>query len=369
MTPFKIAIIGAGSVGFTRKLVADVLCVPELRDIEIALTDIDEHNLAMVQRILATDDRSEPSADANHGDDRPPPGARRARATSSIACGSAASKRSPTTFASRCNTASTNASATRSAPAAFSTASARSRRSSTSASDIREVAESGAKLLNYANPMAMNTWAAIDHGGVDTIGLCHGVQHGWRQIAEALGAEDPHEVEYICAGINHQTWYIDVRLRGRSVGRDELLAAFERHPRLFAAGEGAHRRSQALRRLFNRKQRPPVGISAVVPQAAGGNPPLDRHVRMDSRRDRRLPAPLHRIAQLVRDGIPGRVGSGENAARSGAAHRRAREPHHRGVGDRARLSRPFQRQEPWLDRPISPTTRSSKARASSIASG
>ena len=78
--------------------------------------------------------------------------------------------------------------------------------------------------------MAMNTWAAIDYGKVETIGLCHGVQHGWRQIADALGAEDPHDVEYICSGINHQTWYIDVRLRGRPIGRDELLAAFERHP-------------------------------------------------------------------------------------------------------------------------------------------
>ncbi len=74
--------------------------------------------------------------------------------------------------------------------------------------------------------------AAIEHGGgANTIGLCHGVQHGWRQIAEVLGAGDPHEVDYVCAGINHQTWYIDVRLRGRRIGRDELLAAFERHPR------------------------------------------------------------------------------------------------------------------------------------------
>jgi alpha-galactosidase len=56
------------------------------------------------------------------------------------------------------------------------------------------------------------------------------VQHGWRQIAEALGAKDPRKVEYVCCGINHQTWYIDVRFNGRPVGREELLAAFERHP-------------------------------------------------------------------------------------------------------------------------------------------
>ena len=54
--------------------------------------------------------------------------------------------------------------------------------------DIREVAEPGARLLNYANPMAMNTWAAIDYGKVDTIGLCHGIQHGGEQIAAVLGA-------------------------------------------------------------------------------------------------------------------------------------------------------------------------------------
>ncbi len=54
MSRLKIAIIGAGSVGFTRKLVTDVLCVPELQDIDIALTDIDERNLGMVRQILDT---------------------------------------------------------------------------------------------------------------------------------------------------------------------------------------------------------------------------------------------------------------------------------------------------------------------------
>ena len=53
--------------------------------------------------------------------------------------------------------------------------------------DIREVAEPGAWLLNYANPMAMMTWAALEYGGVKTVGLCHGVQNGHRQIARALG--------------------------------------------------------------------------------------------------------------------------------------------------------------------------------------
>jgi alpha-galactosidase len=36
--------------------------------------------------------------------------------------------------------------------------------------DIREVAAPGAILFNYSNPMAMLTWAANVHGGVQTIG-------------------------------------------------------------------------------------------------------------------------------------------------------------------------------------------------------
>lgn len=96
--------------------------------------------------------------------------------------------------------------------------------------DIREVAETDAKFLNYANPMAMNTWAAIEYGKVDTVGLCHGVQHGAEQIAEVLGAKSPRELDYVCSGINHQTWFIELRLNGRAIGKDELVAAFEAHP-------------------------------------------------------------------------------------------------------------------------------------------
>jgi alpha-galactosidase len=95
--------------------------------------------------------------------------------------------------------------------------------------DIREVAEPGALFLNYANPMAINTWAAVEYGGVNTVGLCHGVQHGAQQIARVLGVEE-HELDYICSGINHQTWYIDIRAKGRKIGADELIAAFEAHP-------------------------------------------------------------------------------------------------------------------------------------------
>ncbi|MDK1032656.1 MAG: alpha-glucosidase/alpha-galactosidase, partial [Planctomycetia bacterium] len=76
----------------------------------------------------------------------------------------------------------------------------------------------------------MNTWAAIEYGKVNTLGLCHGVQGGHSQIAHVLGAKSIDEVDIICAGINHQTWYIQIVYKGRKVTGDELLRAFERCP-------------------------------------------------------------------------------------------------------------------------------------------
>ncbi|MBJ8191187.1 hypothetical protein JDS79_30805, partial [Bacillus cereus] len=45
---FKVAFIGAGSIGFTRGILRDLLSVPEFNDIEVAFTDISQHNLDMV---------------------------------------------------------------------------------------------------------------------------------------------------------------------------------------------------------------------------------------------------------------------------------------------------------------------------------
>ena len=33
----KIAVVGAGSVGFTRAMIHDILCIPELRDAQVSL--------------------------------------------------------------------------------------------------------------------------------------------------------------------------------------------------------------------------------------------------------------------------------------------------------------------------------------------
>lgn len=95
--------------------------------------------------------------------------------------------------------------------------------------DIREVSEPGAIMLNYSNPNAMATWSCNKYGKVRTIGLCHGEIHGEQQISEVLGIPR-EELDVICAGINHQTWYISVKHNGEDM-IPKLLAGFEAHPK------------------------------------------------------------------------------------------------------------------------------------------
>jgi alpha-galactosidase len=95
------------------------------------------------------------------------------------------------------------------------------------AADMREVAPD-ALFLNYSNPMSMNCWALRRAGGVRFVGLCHGVQGGHGAISAALGLP-PQEVDYLCVGINHQTWYIQVTHKGKDM-LPFLLEAFEKHP-------------------------------------------------------------------------------------------------------------------------------------------
>ncbi len=225
----KIAIIGAGSIGFTKKLVCDLLKVPEFADVEFALTDISEKNLEMsrqiVERIVttnklptkvtATTDRRRAFDGAKYIMNCVRIGGLEAYAhdvniplkygidqcvgDTICAGGIMYGQRTVNAMLDFCK-------------------------------DMRELAHSDLLHLNYANPMAMNTWACLDQGKVNTVGLCHGVQNGWRQIAQALGIADHTELDIICSGINHQTWYIGLNHKGRKISRDELVAAFERHP-------------------------------------------------------------------------------------------------------------------------------------------
>lgn len=226
---FKIAFIGAGSIGFTRGLLRDLLAVKEFRDISVAFTDIHQGNLDMVTqlcqreidanglkiKIQSTLNRREALTGARYIINCARIGALEAFETdveiplkygvdqcvgdTLCAGGIMYGQRGIPQLLEFCR-------------------------------DIREVSEKNAILLNYGNPNAMLTWACNQYGGVQTIGLCHGVQGGHRLIGKALGIP-PEELDIVCAGINHQTWYIQIRHKGKDM-TGALLEAMERHPEI-----------------------------------------------------------------------------------------------------------------------------------------
>jgi alpha-galactosidase len=223
----KVAVIGAGSIGFTRLIVRDILAVPELQDTAFSFTDIAPKNLEAVAKLCRRDvehNRLPATVAATTDRRRALEGADYVLSFARVG-GLEAFQLDidiPLKYGvDQCVGDTICAGglmyAQRSIPALLDFC-----------RDIREVAKPDALFLNYANPMAMNTWACDKYGGVRVLGLCHGVEGGHRMIAEALGLPI-EEIDIICAGINHQSWYVQVRHKGRDV-TGEILAAFERHP-------------------------------------------------------------------------------------------------------------------------------------------
>ncbi len=207
----KIAFIGAGSFGFTRKLVRDILTFPLLEDATLALMDIDPERLDFsrqaVQRIVdegeypakveATMNRREAlegadavlctilsggvdvwqhdilipksyGVDINVGDTRGPSGIFRALRTIPVMLGIV--------------------------------------------KDMEELCPD-ATLLNYTNPMAMLCRAMQRESFIRFTGLCHSVQGTAAMLARWIGAP-MDEIEYTCAGINHMAWYLKYEWNG-----------------------------------------------------------------------------------------------------------------------------------------------------------
>jgi alpha-galactosidase len=87
-----------------------------------------------------------------------------------------------------------------------------------------------ALLLNYVNPMAMVCWA-MHSPVVRSVGLCHGVQVSLDLVAGYTGVPK-EEITYLSAGINHMAWFLRLEHHGRDLYPD-LRARFE-DPRYYA---------------------------------------------------------------------------------------------------------------------------------------
>ncbi|MBN1344130.1 MAG: alpha-galactosidase [Phycisphaerae bacterium] len=208
----KIAFIGAGSFGFTRTLVRDILTFARMEGATLALMDIDKERLEFITqavkrivkegkypaKVVATTSRRKAlegadaalctilagdvdvwqhdilipmtyGVDTNVGDTRGPSGIFRALRTIPVMLGI-------------CR-------------------------------DMEAVCPD-AILLNYTNPMAMNCRAMQRESSILSSGLCHSVQGTAMMMAKWIGA--PYEeIDYVCAGINHLSWFVKYEWNGR----------------------------------------------------------------------------------------------------------------------------------------------------------
>ena len=81
--------------------------------------------------------------------------------------------------------------------------------------DMTEVCPN-ATMLNYVNPMAMNTWAMYArYPHIKQVGLCHSVQGTAEELARDLNL-DPADLRYRCAGINHMAFYLSLEKSSRT---------------------------------------------------------------------------------------------------------------------------------------------------------
>ncbi len=80
------------------------------------------------------------------------------------------------------------------------------------ARDVEDICPE-ALFINYSNPLTANCWAVRKATGVPVVGLCHGQFSVERQLAGFIGAP-PDEVTSLYAGLNHLTFFFDLRWNG-----------------------------------------------------------------------------------------------------------------------------------------------------------
>jgi len=111
------------------------------------------------------------------------------------------------------------------------------------ANDLRDVAPD-AWVLNYANPMTMNTLTLLDCGHLRSVGLCHSIQ-GCAGAIERWLAIPEGELVYTAGGINHRNFYLELRHEGKDVYPRLLEAA----DRICATDPAERMRFELLRHL------------------------------------------------------------------------------------------------------------------------
>ena len=209
----KITFIGAGSFGFTRTLVKDLLTFPAFADAEIALMDINEERLSWIKKavdrivaegkypakVTATLNRKEALMNADG-------------VITTILHGDVDVWQHDILIPKKYGV-DTNVGDTRGPSGIF--------RYLRTINPILDIAADidrycpGAVYLNYTNPMAM--LCRTVQGAFPKMtcsGLCHSVQGTASMLAKWIDAPED-EISYTCAGINHQAFYTEFLWNGK----------------------------------------------------------------------------------------------------------------------------------------------------------
>jgi alpha-galactosidase len=223
----QITLVGAGSIEFTRILLADLSTFPELADATVVLHDIDPERLDTATRIAAATNlatgahlRIEPELD------------RRAAleaadfVVNEIQVGGLDATLKDFEIPKRYGLRQTIGDtlgvggifrALRTIPVMLAIA-----------EDMAELCPD-ATLLNYTNPMAM-LCTALARAGHErrVVGLCHSVQNTHEQLAEIVNVA-VEEIDFLTAGVNHQAFVMRFERDGENL-YPLLDEAIERDP-------------------------------------------------------------------------------------------------------------------------------------------
>lgn len=209
-----IALIGAGSMVFAKKLVGDVLSFPELAGSEIRLMDVDETRLSKTARVAeamvenegldatirATTDRREALDGADY-------------VLNMINVGGTEPFENEIRIPERYGVKQAIGDTT--GPGGVFRALRTIPTMLEMASDIEELCPD-ALFLNYTNPMSMLCRAMFEATDVETVGLCHSVPHTASAIADYLDVPR-EELDYWVAGVNHLAWFLELERDGENL--------------------------------------------------------------------------------------------------------------------------------------------------------
>ncbi|MEZ4706630.1 MAG: alpha-galactosidase [Caldilineaceae bacterium] len=210
----KIAIIGAGSAVFARRLITDFLSFPSLQNSQLALMDINPETLATITAwtenaiaqnglgatVQSTLDRREALADADY-------------VIISIRVGGVDAVFEDFRITGKYGV--DHSVGDTMGPGGVFYFLRNGAEIVNIARDMEELCPH-ALMLNYTNPMVMICWAVSEMTRIRNVGLCHSVQGTAFQLADYMGIPRD-ELRYWTAGINHMAWYLKLEHNGQDV--------------------------------------------------------------------------------------------------------------------------------------------------------